>query len=45
VQDCLELGVATAAQNIQSDKTAADIAQYETTLSQSRSLGYRNTSK
>lgn len=45
VQECLELGVATAAQNIQSDKTAADISTYDSTLMQSRSLGYRATSK
>lgn len=45
VQDCLELGVATAAQNIQSAKTAADISMYQSTLVQSRELGYRDTFK
>ena len=44
VQECLELGVATAAQNIQSDTTSEDVAAYQSTLSQSRSMGYRDTS-
>ena len=45
VADCLELGVATAAQNIQSVKTAADIASFTQCLTSARSLGYRDSTK
>jgi sugar/nucleoside kinase (ribokinase family) len=43
VQDCLKLGVATAAQNIKSFATAQDIKPFKETIAEADKYGYRST--
>lgn len=42
VQECLKLGVATAAQNIKSFATAQDVKPYKQTLAEADAYGYRS---
>ena len=42
IQDCLKLGVATAAQNIKSFATAQDIKAFKETLAEADAYGYRS---
>lgn len=42
VQECLKLGVATAAQNIKSFATAQDVKPYKDTLAEADAYGYRS---
>jgi sugar/nucleoside kinase (ribokinase family) len=42
IQDCLKLGVATAAQNIQSFATAQDVKPFKETLTDADAYGYRS---
>jgi sugar/nucleoside kinase (ribokinase family) len=44
VQECLKLGVATAAQNIKSFATAQDIKPFSQTLAEADKYGYRSVS-
>ena len=42
IQECLKLGVATAAQNIKSFGTAQDVKPFKETLSEAEAYGYRS---
>jgi sugar/nucleoside kinase (ribokinase family) len=44
IQECLKLGVATAAQNIKSFATAQDVKPFKETLSEADAYGYRSVS-
>ena len=41
VQDCIRLGVAAAAQNVQSHLTAVGVKRFADTLAEAETFGYR----